>query len=92
MYADDTILSVSSNIISTINEKVSEDLECLNTWLAGSKLPLNAAKTNSIVIGSRKKVKDLKLVSAIKLSLVICGEEISIIGNAKYLGVHWTNI
>ena len=71
MYADDTSSSFSSNSISTINEKVNEDLECLNTWLAENKLSLNVAKTNSIVIGSRKKVKDIQNPSAIKPSLVI---------------------
>ena len=60
MYADDTCLSFSSNSISTIIEKVNEDLECLKTWLAGNKLSLNVAKTNSIVIGSRKRVNDIK--------------------------------
>ena len=57
VYADDTSLSFSSNSISTINEKVNEDLECLNTWLAGNKLSLNVAKTNNIVVGSRKRLK-----------------------------------
>ena len=88
MYADDTSLSFSSNSISTINEKVNEDLECLNTWLAGNKLSLNVAETNSIVIGSRKKVKDIQKTPAIKPSLVIRDEDISMIEHTKYLGVH----
>ena len=33
-YVDDITLSFSSNSISTVNEKVNEDLECVNTWLA----------------------------------------------------------
>ena len=88
MYADDTSLSFSSNSISTINERANEDLECLNTWLAANKLSLNVAKTNSIVIGSRKKVKDIQNTSATKPSLVIRDEEISMIEHTKYLGVH----
>ena len=71
-----------------MNEKVNEDLECLNTWLAGNKLSLNVAKTNSIVIGSRKKVKDILQTSAMKPSLVIRDEDISMIEHTKYLGVH----
>ena len=88
MYADDISLSFSSNSISTINEKVNQDLECLNTWLAGNKLSPNVAKTNSIVIGSRKKVKDVLQTSAMKPSLAIRDEDISMIGHTKYLGVH----
>ena len=57
MYSDDTSLSFSSNSISAINEKINEDLEFLNTWLAGNELSLNVAKTDSIVIGSRKRLK-----------------------------------
>ena len=70
MYADDTSLSFSSNNISTINEKINEDLECLNTWLAGNKLSLNVAKTNSIVIGSRKKVKAFNKHQLLNLHLL----------------------
>ena len=88
MYADDTSLSFSSNSISIINEKVIEDLECLKIWLAGNKLSLNVAKTNSIVNGSRKKVKDIQQTSAMKPSLVIRDEDISMIEHTKYLGVH----
>ena len=87
MYADVTSLSFSSNSISTINEKVNQDLECLNTWLAGNKLSFNVAKTNSIVIGSRKKVKDIQ-TSAMKPSFVIRDEDILMIEHTKYLGVH----
>ena len=88
MYADNTSLSFSSNSISIINEKVNEDLECLNIWLARNKLSLNVAKTNSIMIGSRKKVKDIQKTTVIKPSLVIRDEDISMIEHTKYLRVH----
>ena len=40
------------------------------------------------MIGSRKKVKDIQNPSAIKPSLVIRDEDISMIEHTKYLGVH----
>ena len=67
---------------------LSHPIEFLNTCLAGSKLSLNVAKTNSIVIGSREKVKDIQRTSAMKPSLVTGDEEISMIEHTKYLEVH----
>ena len=84
MYADDTSLSFSSNNISTMNEKVNEDLEGPSTWLAGFILSLNVAKTNIIVIGSRKKVKDIQKTSAIKPPLIIRDVNISMLEHTKY--------
>ena len=40
------------------------------------------------MIGSRKKVKDITQTSAMKPSLVIRDEDISMIEHTKYLGVH----
>ena len=60
MYAEDTSLSFSSKNILTINERVNEDLKCLKIWLAGNKLSINVAKTTSLLIGSRKKLKDIQ--------------------------------
>ena len=64
-----------------------KDLTCLKIWLAGNKLSINVAKTNSFVIGSRKKLKDIKCPLTIKPSFAIRGAEISIIEHTKYLGV-----
>ena len=69
------------------SERVNEDLKCLKIWLAGNKLSINVAKTNSLVIGSRKKLKDIQFAIKIKPSFAISGEEISIIEYTKYLGV-----
>ena len=69
------------------SERVNEDLKCLKIWLAGNKLSSNVAKTNSLVIGSRKKLKDIQFPLTIKPSFAINGEEISIIEHTKYLGV-----
>ena len=87
MYADETSLSFSSKNILTINERVNEDLKCLKIWLAGNKLSINVAKTNSLVIGCRKNIKDIQCPLTIKPPFAISGEEISIIEHTKYLGV-----
>ena len=51
MYADDTSISFSSDSIPEINKKVNYNLLCLNTWMESNKLSLNAAKTQTILIG-----------------------------------------
>ena len=60
MYADDTSISFSSNLIPVINQKVNSDLLCLKTWMESSKLSLNVTKTQTILIGGRKKLKDIE--------------------------------
>ena len=58
MYADDTSISFSANSIPVINERV-KDFASLRTWLAANKLSLNVAKTHSLIIGSRQKLKNI---------------------------------
>ena len=87
MNADNTSLSFSSKNILAMNERVNEDLKCLKTWLAGNKLSINVAKTNSLVIGSRRQLKDTQCPLTIKPSFGIRGGEISILEHTKYFGV-----
>ena len=60
MYTDDTSISFSSNSIPEINQKVNSDLLCLKTWMESNKLSLNVTKTRTILIGGRKKLKDIE--------------------------------
>ena len=87
MYADDTSLSFSSKNILTINKRVNKDLKCLKIWLARNKLSITVANTNSLVIGSRRKLKDIQCPLAIEPSFAISGKKISIIEHTKYLGL-----
>ena len=88
MYADDVSISFSANSIPVINERVNEDLDSLKTWLAANKLSLNVAKTHSLIIGSGQKLKSIQEAAAVKPSLVIGTETISMIKDTKYLGVY----
>ena len=88
MYADDTSISFSAYSIPVINERVNEDLDSLRTWLAANKLSLNVAKTHSLIIGSGQKLKNIQQATAVKPSLVIGRETISMIKDTKYLGVY----
>ncbi len=59
MYADDTSISFSSEFIPVINECVNSDILCLKTWLESNKLSLNVGKTQNLLVGGRKRLKDV---------------------------------
>ena len=87
MYADDTSLSFSSKFIPLINECVNEDLGYLKSWLNGNKLFLNVTKTQSLVIGGSKRLNDIEKLRGVKPLFNVGDETVSIIKQAKYLGV-----
>ena len=88
MYADDTSISYSSKSISLINSAVNKDLHSLKIWLDENKLSLNVAKAQSILIGSRYRIRALEQPGIQKPSLHNGDEAISNITSIKYLGVH----
>ena len=45
VYADDTAISFSSDILEEIDSVVNSELACLEKWLQGNKLSLNVVKT-----------------------------------------------
>ncbi len=87
MYADDTSISFSSDSIPVINECVNTDLLCLKTWLESNKLSLNVAKTQHLLVGGRKRLKDIENSETQKLEIVIGDEPVSAITHTKYLGI-----
>ena len=85
-YADDTIISFSTNYIYIIKNAVNEDLMLLKTWLNENKLSLNVTKIQSLLIGSRYRIKALERPDGTKLLLSIGEELMSSVADAKYLG------
>ena len=85
MFADDIIISFSSNSTHTINNAVDEHLMVQKTWLDENKPSLNAAKTQSLLIGDRYKINALGRTDSFKPSLSIGDEQISSVTDAKYL-------
>ena len=85
MFADDTIISFSSNSTHTINNAVDEHSMVQKTWLDENKTSLNAAKTQSLLIGGRYKINALERTDSFKPSLSIGDEQISSVTGTKYL-------
>ena len=84
MYADDTSLSLQNHSISQLNRDLNRDLEGLDKWLRGNKLSLNVAKTQSMVISTKQKLKS----QTDKLTLLIRQKVLDDVQCTKYLGVH----
>ena len=87
MYADDTSLMFTSDSVTRINDCVNDDLHNLKSWLQGNKLSLNVAKTHSLVVGSRKRLKNISNDKVAKPSFVVGEENVCIVESMKYLGV-----
>ena len=69
MNPDDTRISFSSDSIQNINECVNSSLIYLKTWLESNKLSLNVSKTQNLLIGGRKKLKDIENSETQKLHI-----------------------
>ena len=87
MYADDTTISYSSDSVTNIYDSVNEDLDHLKNWLESNKLSLNVAKTQSMLIGSRNRLKKIGMFEHPEPALKIGDEPISMVKHIKYLGV-----
>ena len=87
MHADDTSISYSSDSVTNINDSVNKDLDHLKTWLESNKLSLNVAKTQSMLIGSRNRLKKIGMSENPEPALKIGEEPISVVKHTKYLGV-----
>ena len=66
---------------------VFEDPGYLKSWLNANKLSLNVTKTQSLVIGGSKRLNDIKKLRGVKPLFNVGDETVSIIKQAKYLGV-----
>ena len=66
---------------SDIEEQLSKDLEVIGTWLVNNKLSLHLGKTESILFGSKPKIRN-----GSTLNISCNGATISATSSVKYLG------
>lgn len=57
LYADDSALMVSGKEVDDIEQTLSRELESVRDWLLDNKLSLHLGKTESILFGSKSKLK-----------------------------------
>ena len=86
LYADDSALIVSGSNPQLIADTLSKELESCKQWLMDNKLSLHLGKTESILFGSKRKLKKVESFN------VKCGNEsIKHVNSVKYLGVQIDN-
>lgn len=84
LYADDTAILFSHKDPKIISEKLSLMLESCKNWLTDNKLSLHLGKTESILFGPKRKLKN---VTENIFSIVCNGIIIESKSYVKYLGV-----
>jgi hypothetical protein len=80
MFADDTLITVTSDSLEDALTKLNDDLQILFEWICFNSLALNVSKTKCMVLGS----KNLNLDN---IEVKIGGQTIERVAEIKYLGV-----
>lgn len=81
LFADDTLLTISSKNITDAIAKINIDLQRLSHWLQINKLKLNINKTKYMIFGKSNVHAQTKHI------IHINGEYIDRVNNFKYLGI-----
>jgi len=84
MHDDDTRITYAGSDLRLIQSSLYHDLEKLSKWLVSNRLPLNATKTEFVLIGSRQRLSTLSDT----LELSIDNVPIEKVSSVKSLGVH----
>ena len=80
LYADDSALLITGRNLKDIEKQPSRELSCISGWLVDNKLSLHLGKTESILFGQNRKIKNKSLSG-------VCNDtKISSSSTVKYLG------
>ena len=82
LYADDSCLSVTHKDVTYIEQVLNKNLSCLCDWLIDNKLSIHLGKTESILFGTRNKLKKSSI-----LNINYKSEKIVQKQKVKYLGI-----
>ena len=63
LYADDSAILVADKCLSNIETVLQNELEIASEWLVDNKLPLHTGKMESILFGSRTRLKSQSVLS-----------------------------
>ena len=82
LYADDSALLYANKDVQNIESTLSSELGSISRWLIDNKLSLHIGKSESILFGNNRMLKQ-----AAKLEVSCCGFSIEPSNCIKYLGV-----
>ena len=88
IYADDSTNYVSGRNIDDINTQLNAQLIPLSNWISNNKMVLNLDKTDSMLFGTKHKVKSSRGL----LNVQIDGCTIKPVDTHKLLGLHLDNM
>ncbi len=81
IYADDTEIHFCSDSVDDLHSKLQIDLDGVSEWLISNRLCVNSGKSVSMLIGLKRRVKNLCL------ELFLNGKELVCVEKTKYLGL-----
>ena len=84
MHDDDTHITYVGSDLRLIQSSLYHDLEKLSKWLVSNILPLNAKKTEFLLIGSRQRLSTLSDTFELSIDNV----PIEQVSSVKSLGVY----
>ena len=87
MYADDTVISFSSDSTEEIDAVVNAELDSLEKWLQGNKLSLNIVKTQAMIIGLSQELRKIYTPTVQIPHFRVNGNDIDLVKETKYLGL-----
>ena len=83
LYADDSVLLVSGKKPKDISNVLTKELQSCSEWLIDNKLSLHLGKTEAILCGSKKKLKNVQ-----DFEVKCKGVSITQVSVVKYLGLN----
>ena len=83
MYADDTSVTYANSDPLELIRVINTDLENISEWMRENKLSLNAGKSEFMVIGNAKQLRQV----GDNITCEINGEDLSRVHKTKYLGI-----
>ena len=84
MFADDTNLMLTDKNLESLQNRVNEEMNKINTWLQCNKLTLNFSKSSFLVIGKKSNQTKSFIIN-------INGNDIQQSNSIKYLGITLDN-
>lgn len=81
LYADDSAILVTGKNRSSIEKELTDELHSVSQWLIDNKLSLHLGKTETILFGSKHRLK-----TGSSLHVSCKGTDIQSTSNVKYLG------
>ncbi len=81
LFADDTSLYYSSDNLAVIQQKIQQDMDCIDEWLKENQLVLNVKKSKVMLIGTWQRLKNHRII------VKVGDDELEQVTKYKYLGV-----